>query len=183
MAKTNVSEEVSETKTPTHKEYVVADQLNPAVTYKWSKRISRDTENNNALIKCPPAFLNALQREKPELTNDRKIKQWICKQLNITWDDSFMKFDLKPVEEVKPAVTDKTVKAPSNVMTEKKLIKLFGDKMEKAIKKLGKPLTNAQIENAIDNSKQLGDFHKEMLKKHFLTEKKEKPKEIDFDFA
>ena len=79
----------------TYKVYTVQDKHGTA-TYLWSKKIDRDTENNNALIKCPPCFLNAVQQKHPEITSDRLFKQWVCSQMGIQYREEFMHFNNQP---------------------------------------------------------------------------------------
>ena len=77
--------------------------------YRWNSSIARKTENNNTLIKCSPAFLNACQSKNSTLTSDRAFKQFVCEKLGIVFSEEFMYFaSEKP--EVKELATE-TAKA------------------------------------------------------------------------
>lgn len=84
----------------------IVDCNDESVSFGWNKSINRDggksgirTENNNALMKLPPKFLNALQSIQPELNSDRKIKMFICQAVGLEWSEEFQHFHHSPYQQ------------------------------------------------------------------------------------
>jgi len=99
MKRTTAQKDTTESDTTTkEKLFTVKCKLNDGVTYAWNRNIERDTENNNALVKCSPSFMMAVQSIKPELTNARAIKQFICSTLGIDWQEDYDYFSDKARE-------------------------------------------------------------------------------------
>jgi len=154
--------------------HVIADKLIPSVTYSWNKKINRRTENNNTTVKFTPVLLQKIQEKQASLTSARSVKQWICHKLDITWCDSFEKYDLL---EVRPtAVSDKTK------VEESELVVKYRNHLESAIAKSGKPITSEKILANIESS-QYTKEQKEELKTVFIdSHKKATTKEVE-DFV
>lgn len=99
------------------KTYTNDDKISAEIKYLWSSKIDRKTENNNALVKCPPIFLKQLQEQKADLTSDRAIKLFICEVLKIEWKEEFMHFGDEPYQEPKQKATVKTDKSKIDWLT------------------------------------------------------------------
>ncbi len=121
----------------TEKIYSIVDCNTDNIKYNWNRQINRDggkngtrTENNNALIKCPPVFLSAIQSVLPELDSDRKIKQFICEKAGIQWSEAYTHYSDKPynAEETKAdsvSLNEAIKYAYEHKFTEAQIIKKF----------------------------------------------------------
>ena len=82
--------------------YKIADKLNGAITYDWTKKINRETENNVALIKVAPLFMNELQKIDASIVSCRAFLKDYCKLKQIAWNDDFLNYSLVKEVEEKP---------------------------------------------------------------------------------
>ena len=157
--------------------YINSCVINSAIKYSWNRQINRDggnsknrTENNNALIKCPPVFLADIQAKDSDLISDRAVKIYICKSLGIDFKETYMYYGFT---ELKPA----TAKADTTSATAKQWINKLRSALKNAQKKKVYPTSDeviAQIEKLVPAE------HREAVKEDIISDYK--PKQSDFSF-
>ena len=128
------------------KAFNIVDCKDEKIVCVWNSNINRvggklgRTENNNALLKCPPVFLRDIQRKNPALTSDREIKKFVCAQVGLDFTDEYMHFGTNPFADVQALAETK------------KTAQMYVVEIQKSLNEIDKEksFTRADIEPSLD---------------------------------